>query len=102
MPIIARGFVNQDELAEEIAKATQALDPRDVADVQFTLDTDSYGQPAVFFLVLLRPRATKESRLSKVTEKVRTEFFERLQPYNRWGLQAYYNFTSDAARRRPA
>lgn len=95
MPTISRGFVHQAELRKEVAAATKALDAHEVLDVQFTLGTDSGGEPAIFFGILLTPYGSRESRLADVTGRVATALFDTLQPYNRWGLQAYFSFTSD-------
>ena len=97
MPIIARGYVDQTELGNEISKAAKALDTREVRDVQFSLGTDSSGEPAIFFGILLTPYASHDSRLADVTGRVAALLFDKLQPYNRWGLQPYFNFTSDQA-----
>src|SRR5262249_54052740 len=40
---------------------------------------------------------SRESRLAEVTDRERTTLFERIQPYNRWGLQAYYDFSGSRA-----
>jgi hypothetical protein len=95
MPIIARGFVNQTELENEVSKAAKALDTGEVRDVQFSLGTDSSGEPAIFFGILLTPYASQDSRLADVSGRVATLLFDTIQPYNRWGLQPYFNFTSD-------
>jgi hypothetical protein len=91
------GFVNQVELGDAVANATKALDSREVRDVRFSLGSDAGGEPAIFFGILLTPYASNHSRLAHVTGKITTALFDRLQPYNRWGLQSYFNFTSDPA-----
>ena len=97
MPTIARGFVHQVQLMDEFEQAKKALDPREVRDVQFILETDSSGEPAISFSILLTPYGSKESRLAEVTGRVAATLFDKIQPYNRWGLQPYFNFTSDPA-----
>jgi hypothetical protein len=97
MPTISRGFVHQAQLRDEVAQAAKALDPSEVRDVQFSLGTDSSGEPSIFFEILLTTYGSKESRLAEVTGRVATTLFEKIQPYNRWGLQPYFNFTSDQA-----
>ena len=90
-------FVNQAELEGAVAEAATLLDPREVREVRFTLGTDSSGEPSIFFGILLTPYASHNLRLANVTGKVSTALFEHLQPYNHWGLQPYFNFTSDQA-----
>ena len=82
---------------DAVAQAKAALDPREVLDVRFTLGSDSSGEPSIFFGILLTPYASHQSRLAGVTGRVATVLFDQLQPYNRWGLQPYFNFTSDPA-----
>ena len=95
MAHVPAGFVNQAQLEEAVAQAAEALDSREVRDVRFSLGADPDGEPSIFIGILLTPHASQASRLAKVTGKVRTALFDRLQPYNRWGLQPYFNFTSD-------
>jgi len=97
MPTISRGFVHQGQLRDEVAQAAKALDPSEVRDVQFSLGTDSSGEPSIFFGILLTTYGSQESRLAEVTGRVATTLFDKIQPYNRWGLQPYFNFTSDQA-----
>jgi hypothetical protein len=91
------GFVNQAELNEAVAHVAKALDSREVRDVRFTLGSDASGEPSIFFGILLTPYASHHSRLADVTGRVATVLFDQLQPYNQWGLQPYFNFTSDQA-----
>jgi len=91
------GFVNQAALRDAVAQATKALDSREVRDVRFTLGSDASGEPSIFFGILLTPYASHHSRLADVTGRVATVLFDQLQPYNHWGLQPYFNFTSDQA-----
>jgi hypothetical protein len=97
VPTISRGFVQQGELRDEVAQAASALSRREVRDVQFNLGTDSSGEPAIFFGILLTSYGSEESRLAEITGRVAATLFDKLQPYNRWGLQPYFNFTSDQA-----
>jgi hypothetical protein len=97
MPTISRGFVHQGQLKNAVANAAKMLNSREVRDVQFTLGTDTSGEPSIFFGILLTPYASDESRLADVTGRVATVLFDQLQPYNQWGLQPYFNFTSDQA-----
>ena len=94
---VPTGFVNQAALSDAVAQAAQALDPREVRDIRFTLGSDSSGEPSIFFGILLTPYASHQSRLADVTGRVATALFDQLQPYNQWGLQPYFNFTSDQA-----
>jgi hypothetical protein len=94
---VPTGFVNQTQLGDAVSEAVKVLNPREVADVRFTLGSDASGEPSIFFVILLTPQASRASRLGDVTGRVGTALFDQLQPYNRWGLQSYFNFTSDRA-----
>jgi len=91
------GLVNQALLDEAVAQAAKALDSREVRDLRFSLGPDASGEPSIFFGILLTPHASHESRLADVTGRVTATIFDQLQPYNRWGLQPYFNFTADRA-----
>lgn len=95
--IVPTGFVNQSELRDAVAQVAKVLNAREVRDVRFTLGADSSGEPSIFFGILLTPFASHASRLADITGRVTTTLFDQLQPYNRWGLQSYFNFTSDPA-----
>ena len=94
---VRNGLVNQAGLKDAVSKAKATLDPREVRDIRFTLGSDSSGEPSIFFGILLTPYGSHQSRLADVTGRVATVLFDQLQPYNRWGLQPYFNFTSDQA-----
>jgi hypothetical protein len=89
------GFVNQAQLEGAVSGAAQTLDSREVREVRFSLGADANGEPSIFFGILLTPYAVHASRFADVTARVATALFDQLQPYNRWGLQPYFNFTSD-------
>jgi hypothetical protein len=94
---VRSGFVNQAQLDEAVSEAVKQLNVREVRDVRFTLGSDADGEPSMFFAVLLTPYATHASRFADVTGRVTATLFDELQPFNRWGLQPYFNFTSDPA-----
>lgn len=89
------GLVDQTQLGNAVAEAKSALDPREVRDVRYTFGADVDGEPSIFFAILLTPFAVDPSRFADVTGRVTTTLFDQLQPYNRWGLQPYFNFTAD-------
>jgi len=95
--LVPTGFVNQVQLEEAVSGAAKLLDAREVRNVRFTLGPDADGEPSIFFGILLTPYATHASRFAGVTARVATKLVDELQPFNRWGLQPYFNFTSDVA-----
>jgi hypothetical protein len=94
---VRTGFVNQTQLEEAVSEAAKLLDAREVRHVRFTLGPDADGEPSIFFGILLTPYATQASRFATITGRVATTLIDELQPFNRWGLQPYFNFTSDLA-----
>jgi hypothetical protein len=94
---VPTGSINQAQLGDAVAEAAKTLDSREVRDVRFTLGPDADGEPSIFFGILLTPYGSHASRLADVTERVSTALFDQLQPYNHWGLQPYFNYTSDLA-----
>ena len=94
---VPTGLVNQTQLKDAVEAAAKTLEAGEVRHVRFTLGSDGSGEPAIFFGILLTPQASQNSRLADVTGRVATVLFDQLQPYNRWGLQPYFNFTSSQA-----
>jgi hypothetical protein len=94
---VSAGFVKQTQLQEAVADAVKKLEIREVRDVRFTLGSDTSGEPAIFFGILLTSHGSQKARLAEVTGRVSTVLFDQLQPYNHWGLQPYFNFTSSPA-----
>ena len=92
---VPTGLVNQAQLGEAVSEATKLLDSREVRQVRFTLGSDADREPSIFFAILPTPFAIQTSRFADVTGRVTTTLFDELQPFNRWGLQPYFNFTSD-------
>lgn len=90
---VPTGYVDQTQLSEAVTRAAHSLDPREVRDVRFTIGADAHGQPSIFFAILLTPYAVHKSRFADVTGKVSGRLFDEIQPFNRWGLQPYFNFT---------
>jgi hypothetical protein len=94
---VPTGLVNQTQLGEAVSEAAKLLDAREVRHVRFTLGPDANGEPSIFFGILLTAYAIHASRFADVTGRVATKLFDELQPFNRWGLQPYFNVTSDVA-----
>jgi hypothetical protein len=92
---VPTGFVDQAQLDEAVVEAARMLDAREVRHVRTTIGSNSNGEPSIFFAILLTSYAVHPSRFAGVTERISTTLFDQLQPYNRWGLLPYFNFTSD-------
>ena len=91
----ATGFVNQEQLANAVAQATAKLGS-DVVRLRHTVGTDTSGEPAVFFRIVLSDPASKEEKLAAVTGRITTILFDEIRPYENWGLIPYFSFRSNS------
>ena len=81
--------------ARSWAQIAAALAP-DVVKVRHTLTTDSTSSAAIFFRALLSNRASKPDRLYETTERITAKILEIVQPQDRFGMEAYFNFRSES------
>ena len=95
MPVVPSGIVNQRQLATAIQKAGNAL-ASDVVRIRYALASDSTGSAAIFFRVLLSDRASQPDRLYETTERITARILEVVQPQERFGMEAYFNFRSES------
>jgi len=68
----------------------------DVVRVRYSLTTDSTGSAAVFFRILLSDRASRPDSLYETTEQITARVLEIVQPQERFGIEAYFNFRSES------
>jgi len=90
---VPTGFVHQTHLADEITKAIRKLG-REAVRINYSLGTDSTGEPAIFFRVVLTDAASRESRLAEVTGRIATILSDEIRPHENWGLLPYFTFRS--------
>ena len=95
MPYIPTGFVNQTQLANAVAQAALKLG-REVVRVRHSIETDTSGEPSIFFRIVLSDAASKETTLADVTGHITTILFEEIRPYENWGLIPYSSFRSNS------
>lgn len=93
MQMVPTGFVHQTQLADEIAKAKRKLG-KEIVRVNYSLGTDSTGEPSIFFRIVLTDAASREDKLAEVTGRVATILFDEIRPYENWGLLSYFSFRS--------
>ncbi len=94
MATLPSGLVRQAAIAAGVERAKKKIGP-DAVDISYRLDTDSTGEPSIFFLTILADSATEEDHLLDVTERIGAILFEEIRPYD-WGLHPYLNFGSEA------
>ena len=93
MPTVPAGFVHQAQLDHQIAKAVRKLG-KEAVHVNYSLGTDSTGEPSIFFRIVLTDAASRENKLAEVTGRIATTLFDELRPHENWGLLPYFNFRS--------
>ena len=93
MPMVPTGFVHQAQLAKEIDKAKRKLG-KEIVRVNYSLGTDSTGEPSIFFRIVLTDAASREDKLAAVTGRIETTLFDEIRPHENWGLLPYFSFRS--------
>ena len=91
--MVPTGLVHQTQLANEIAKSIRKLG-KDVVRVNYSLGTDSTGEPSIFFRIVLTDAASREDKLAEVTGRIESILFDEIRPYENWGLLPYFSFRS--------
>ena len=91
--IFVRGHIDQQALAAEIAGAIQHLGPN-VVRVRYSFAEDSIGDPAIYFRIVLTDESSRATNLADVTGAIAGKMFQRLDPYERWGLSPYFRYRS--------
>jgi hypothetical protein len=91
--MVPTGLVHQTQLANEIGKAIRKLG-KEVVRVNFSLGTDSTGESAIFFRIVLTDAASREDKLADVTGRIATILFDEIRPQENWGLYPYFTFRS--------
>lgn len=96
MPMVPTGFVHRTPLYNAIDKAIRKLLSVDKAAVRvnYNLDTDSTGEPAIYFRIVLADAASREDRLVEVTARLSAILLDEIRPQENWGLLAYFSFRS--------
>ena len=89
--VVPTGFVNQTLLANAVAEASKALGP-EVVRLRHSVGSDTSGDPALFFRIVLADWAIDEETLADVSGEIETTLFEQIRPYENWGLVPYSSF----------
>ncbi len=93
MPTVPAGFVHQTRLDAAVAKAVRKLG-KDAIRVRHSFGTDSTGEPAVYFRIVLTDAASREDRLAASVNRISDALIEELRPREDWGLIPYFSFRS--------
>jgi hypothetical protein len=98
MPMVPTGIVRQSQLAGDIRKAIRKLG-KDVVRVNHSFGTDSTGDAAIFFRIVLTDAASREDKLASVTGRIMRILDEELRAQENWGLLTYFTFRSASEQR---
>jgi len=91
--MVPSGFVNQTQLADQVTRAKRKFG-KEVVRVNYSLGTDSDGEPAMFFRIVLSDAASREDMLADVTGRIMTTLFDEIRPHENWGVLPYFSFRS--------
>ena len=92
MAIPLAGYINLQEIDDVVDEVERTMP--DVAWVRYKIGNDFYGDPAIFFRIVLTDEACKADALSPSSHRVEEAIEGSLQPYQRWGLYPFFNFRS--------
>jgi len=101
MAYLPRGIAQPTELV----KALNGLAPWP-ADVEvvawdYRIDENWAGEPAIYFLIVLRDEAATRGRLPDVTRRIRSFIVDKIDPQDQWDLIPYFRFISQSEHEQP-
>ena len=92
-------YIDSTEVDKAVDAFLKTLGP-EVVRVRYNIGEDWTGEPALYFRVVLVdsavPNVKDFTKVGEVTERIRTPFFEELQPLERWGLFPHMNFRTES------
>ncbi len=94
MPMLPAGVLRQNELNKEVEKCVAKLPADEVVRVRYSLGEDWSGDAAIYFRIVLTDEASREERLGDVAHRIEEMIDREVQPYQNWGLLAYFSFRS--------
>jgi hypothetical protein len=94
VPFVPRGFVNQQEIAAGVQRATHALS-QTVVRIRYDFGQDWTGDPSIFFRVVLTDEAAKKPRLNDIANAIALILMREVKAEEQ-GLHSYFNFRSAA------
>ena len=92
--ILPRGVAQPTELVKHLNAL--APFPSGVVNLQYTIDNDWSGDPAIFFWITLSDEAARPAILSQNSRRIMDSITQRLDPIGQWGLFPYFNFRSES------
>jgi hypothetical protein len=95
MAVIPTGFINQEQLANEVERAKKRLGP-EVVRLKHSVGPNTSDEPSIYFRIVLTDSASREETLADVTGQISWVLFNELHPYENWGLRPYFSFRSQS------
>ncbi len=93
-----KNIATEQELEEAVNRALERLRP-DVVRIRYNFGTDTTGDEAIFFRIVLSADAAERSRRSRNREigsRVEEVLMEETRPFDNWGLFPYFSVRSEA------
>ena len=97
MGTFPKSIVTEEQLTEAVDRAVQRLSP-DVVRIRYNFGTDTTGDEAIFFRIVLSADAAERSRRLRnreVGRRVEEVLEEETRPLENWGLLPHYNYRSE-------
>jgi hypothetical protein len=92
MPPVLKGSVNQQEIAQAVQRAANALAPT-VVRIRYDFGPDWTGDPSIFFRIILTDEAARKAKLSETAQTITLALLREVNAEEQ-GLHAYFNFRS--------
>ena len=92
VPPVLKGIVNQQEIAQAVQRAANALAPT-VVRIRYDFGSDWTGDPSIFFRIILADEAARKAKLSETAQTITLALLREVNAEEQ-GLHAYFNFRS--------
>ena len=97
MATFPKSIVTEEQLAEAVENAVRRLSP-DVIRIRYNFGTDTIGDEAIFFRIVLSADAAERSRRLRnreVGRRVEEVLYEETRPHDNWGFLPHYSYRSE-------
>jgi hypothetical protein len=92
VPFVPQGFVDQQEIAAGVQRASQAL-AQTVVRIRYDFGQDWTGDPSIFFRIVITDDAVKKSKLKDAANAIALILTREVRAEEQ-GLHSYFNFRS--------
>jgi hypothetical protein len=99
MAYLARGIAQPVELVKALNRL--APWPAEVVTWDYEIGEDWSGDPALFFLIVIRDEVATREMLPEVTRSITNFVVDRVDPRGQWDLIPYFRFISHSEYAQP-